>query len=295
MNGREYVIYLDVFFLLIFIVFYMIILITSKIIRKTVNKSRICLAAGFYGLYNVLILKPLFIHLINTVFLNVIAVAVVVFIAFGYGDIKKYLRNLLLTIVVTAGFLGVISYLYYFTIMGKYTRNVLCGSSNKVINGRRFMIASFMAYILLDVVVKILHRIRKNDTLFYDVKLTFNGKSVMAKALFDTGNSLVEPVSNKEVHVAEYELLKPIMEGDGQVEEKLCVIPFHSLGNERGLMYGIRIDEMVVIYQGKPVFFYNPVIGIYKGSVSNSGKYSVILNGNIDSKLKESRGDCNGS
>lgn len=295
MNGREYVIYLDVFFLLNFIVAYMIILITSKIIRKTVNKSRICLAAGLYGLYNVLILKPLFIHLINTVLLNVIAAAVMVVIAFGYGEMKIYFRNLLMTIVVSAGFLGVISYLYYFTVMGKYTRSVLCGSTNRVVNGRRFMISSFMAYILLDIFIKIVNRLRKNESVYFDVKLTFNGKSVVAKALYDTGNSLIEPVSKRDVHVAEYGLLKPIMEGDEQLEEKICVIPFHSLGNERGLMYGIRIDEMVVIYEGKPVFFNNPVIGIYKGSVSNTGKYSVILNGNIDSKLKESRGDCNGS
>lgn len=291
MNGREYVIYLDVFFLLNFIMAYMIILLTARIIKNAANKKRYCLAAVIFALYSVLILKPLFIHLFNTTFLNIIVAAVISGIAFGFTDIKTYFRNILLLLTVTAGFLGVINFLYYSTTMGKYTRNLLCGTSDRMVNGRRFIIVSVLAYILLNLIMEIINYIRKDESTFFDVKLTHKGRSVMARALYDTGNSLVEPFSGEEVHIAEYKLLKIILEGDEHIKEKIYIIPFHSIGMENGTMYGIRIDEMVIIYQGKPIFIYNPIIGIYKGSISSSGKYSVILNGNIDSKIKESRGD----
>ena len=114
--------------------------------------------------------------------------------------------------------------------------------------------------------------------LYYDVKITFRGKSVVVRGLYDTGNGLTEPVSGKMVHIAEYKILKPLLEGDEKAKENIYVIPFRSIGEEDGIMYGIRMDEMVVLVDDEPKFLYNPIIGIYTGNVSKRGNYSVILN-----------------
>ena len=63
-----------------------------------------------------------------------------------------------------------------------------------------------------------------------------------------------------------------------KAKENIYVIPFHSIGEEDGIMYGIRMDEMVVLVDDEPKFLYNPIIGIYTGNVSKRGNYSVILN-----------------
>ena len=56
------------------------------------------------------------------------------------------------------------------------------------------------------------------------------------------------------------------------------MIPFHSVGEENGMMYGLRIDEMVVVVDGTPKFVPKPVIAVYHGQLSKSEKYSMILN-----------------
>lgn len=278
MNNTEYVVYLDVFFLINFIMDYMIISITSMIRRKQTNTIRKIMAAAFGALYGIVIIKPLFNHLSNTMFLNIVVASVMVLIAFRWIDIITYLKNVVLLFGVSFALSGAINYIYYSTVLGKYIRSVLCGTSNKVVNARRFIVASFLAYFLLNLLTKIIVMVRKDNRLFYDVKITYKGKSVIARALLDTGNSLVEPLTGQMVHLAEEKLIRPLVEGDERAKENMYVIPFHSVGEENGIMYGIKVDEMVILVEGEPEFIYHPIIGIYKGSMSAGRKYSVILN-----------------
>lgn len=56
MNGREYVVYLDVFFLINFIMDYLIIVMTSMIRRKKIKQLRKIAAASFGAIYSVIII-----------------------------------------------------------------------------------------------------------------------------------------------------------------------------------------------------------------------------------------------
>lgn len=278
MNDRVYIVYLDVFFMINFIMDYMIILITSRIAKVKKKRIRQLAGAGCGALYSVIVIKPLTNHLFKITLVNILIAAVMVLISFGFTSASVYIKNVFLLFVVSFTMSGIINYLYYSTIIGKYVRNVLSGNSNKVVNARKFILVSILAYILLSAIVRIIFSVRKDMELYYDVKITFRGKSVVVRGLYDTGNGLTEPVSGKMVHIAEYKILKPLLEGDEKAKENIYVIPFHSIGEEDGIMYGIRMDEMVVLVDDEPKFLYNPIIGIYTGNVSKRGNYSVILN-----------------
>lgn len=278
MNDRVYIVYLDVFFIINFIMDYMIILITSRIAKVKKKRIRQLAGAGCGALYSVIVIKPLTNHLFKITLVNILIAAVMVLISFGFTSASVYIKNVFLLFVVSFTMSGIINYLYYSTVIGKYVRNVLSGNSNKVVNARKFILVSVLAYILLSAIVRIIFSIRKDMELYYDVKITFRGKSVVVRGLYDTGNGLTEPVSGKMVHIAEYKILKPLLEGDEKAKENIYVIPFHSIGEEDGIMYGIRMDEMVVLVDDEPKFLYNPIIGIYTGNVSKRGNYSVILN-----------------
>lgn len=278
MNDRVYIVYLDVFFMINFIMDYMIILITSRIAKVKKKRIRQLAGAGCGALYSVIVIKPLTNHLFKITLVNILIAAVMVLISFGFTSASVYIKNVFLLFVVSFTMSGIINYLYYSTVIGKYVRNVLSGNSNKVINARKFILVSVLAYILLSAIVRIIFSVRKDMELYYDVKITFRGKSVVVRGLYDTGNGLTEPVSGKMVHIAEYKILKPLLEGDEKAKENIYVIPFHSIGEEDGIMYGIRMDEMVVLVDDEPKFLYNPIIGIYTGNVSKRGNYSVILN-----------------
>ena len=278
MNDRVYIVYLDVFFMINFIMDYMIILITSRIAKIKKKRIRQLAGAGCGALYSVIVIKPLTNHLFKITLVNILIAAVMVLISFGFTSASVYIKNVFLLFVVSFTMSGIINYLYYSTVIGKYVRNVLSGNSNKVVNARKFILVSVLAYILLSAIVRIIFSVRKDMELYYDVKITFRGKSVVVRGLYDTGNGLTEPVSGKMVHIAEYKILKPLLEGDEKAKENIYVIPFHSIGEEDGIMYGIRMDEMVVLVDDEPKFLYNPIIGIYTGNVSKRGNYSVILN-----------------
>ena len=278
MNDRVYIVYLDVFFMINFIMDYMIILITSRIAKVKKKRIRQLAGAGCGALYSVIVIKPLTNHLFKITFVNILIAAVMVLISFGFTSASVYIKNVFLLFVVSFTMSGIINYLYYSTVIGKYVRNVLSGNSNKVVNARKFILVSVLAYILLSAIVRIIFSVRKDMELYYDVKITFRGKSVVVRGLYDTGNGLTEPVSGKMVHIAEYKILKPLLEGDEKAKENIYVIPFRSIGEEDGIMYGIRMDEMVVLVDDEPKFLYNPIIGIYTGNVSKRGNYSVILN-----------------
>lgn len=278
MNDRVYIVYLDVFFMINFIMDYMIILITSRIAKVKKKRIRQLAGAGCGALYSVIVIKPLTNHLFKITLVNILIAAVMVLISFGFTSASVYIKNVFLLFAVSFTMSGIINYLYYSTVIGKYVRNVLSGNSNKVVNARKFILVSVLAYILLSAIVRIIFSVRKDMELYYDVKITFRGKSVVVRGLYDTGNGLTEPVSGKMVHIAEYKILKPLLEGDEKAKENIYVIPFHSIGEEDGIMYGIRMDEMVVLVDDEPKFLYNPIIGIYTGNVSKRGNYSVILN-----------------
>lgn len=278
MNDRVYIVYLDVFFMINFIMDYMIILITSRIAKVKKKRIRQLAGAGCGALYSIIVIKPLTNHLFKITLVNILIAAVMVLISFGFTSASVYIKNVFLLFVVSFTMSGIINYLYYSTVIGKYVRNVLSGNSNKVVNARKFILVSVLAYILLSAIVRIIFSVRKDMELYYDVKITFRGKSVVVRGLYDTGNGLTEPVSGKMVHIAEYKILKPLLEGDEKAKENIYVIPFHSIGEEDGIMYGIRMDEMVVLVDDEPKFLYNPIIGIYTGNVSKRGNYSVILN-----------------
>lgn len=278
MNDRVYIVYLDVFFMINFIMDYIIILITSRIAKVKKKRIRQLAGAGCGALYSVIVIKPLTNHLFKITLVNILIAAVMVLISFGFTSASVYIKNVFLLFVVSFTMSGIINYLYYSTVIGKYVRNVLSGNSNKVVNARKFILVSVLAYILLSAIVRIIFSVRKDMELYYDVKITFRGKSVVVRGLYDTGNGLTEPVSGKMVHIAEYKILKPLLEGDEKAKENIYVIPFHSIGEEDGIMYGIRMDEMVVLVDDEPKFLYNPIIGIYTGNVSKRGNYSVILN-----------------
>lgn len=278
MYGKEYVVYLDVFFLINFIMDYIVLKLTSLVMRKKTRKLRIFAATIFGAVYSVIIIQPLLHHLRFVTFISIAAACIMVWIAFGFGDIVTYLKNIVFLACVSFMLGGVMNYLYYTTDLGKHINNVIHGTSNQVVNARKFIFVTFVAYIILLIVCKVIMAHKRELNLLFEVKLSRRGKSVVTKALFDTGNSLVEPVSGSMVHIAEYKILKPMLEGDESAKENICVIPFHSVGEENGMLYGIRIDEMVVLINGEPQFLYNPVIAVYDGILSTSGRYSMILN-----------------
>lgn len=113
----------------------------------------------------------------------------------------------------------------------------------------------------------------------YEVTLTEEGENVVCRALFDTGNLLTDPVSGKPVSVVEEtDLMKGWLD---KYPQKYKIIPYQSVGKERGILEGIVVDELVIQKEQEQVVKKGAVVAFYKGKLSKDGDFQMILNNSL--------------
>lgn len=131
------------------------------------------------------------------------------------------------------------------------------------------------------------------------VVITFGGRPLAVKALVDTGNSLREPLSQRPVIIVEYSALKEILppeifkayDSQGELDldslvnslaattwaTRLRLIPYHSLGQERGMLLGLRPDEVTIVTGEGMIKIKEVLIGLYRERLSPEGNYRALL------------------
>lgn len=119
------------------------------------------------------------------------------------------------------------------------------------------------------------HRVG-DSRLFYEVTLKYRGKEKTVRALLDTGNRLREPYGSQPVHVMDARACRGFCEQISAV----IYIPFSSVGQSRGLIPGIRMDEMEVRRQGQLIVrVLHPWVALSREPLSPRGEYEMLLNG----------------
>ncbi len=134
----------------------------------------------------------------------------------------------------------------------------------------------------------------------FPVQITYNGKSVTGTAFLDTGNHLKEPVSREPVSIVEFELFRKMLsEGERDDFRKvlqdmepelfgkllLRYIPFHSLGRAADRMVGVRVEDMEIhMDDGNTVHTGKTWLGICDRFLSSDSEYEVLLNSRIFGK-----------
>ena len=108
------------------------------------------------------------------------------------------------------------------------------------------------------------------------VKLFYRGTELSVTALWDTGNQLYEPYGGQPVHVVTRQVSLKLCKSVPQ----LIYIPFRTVGEEYGMMPGIRIDAMEVEKEGNVIRRYErPWLAISKRPLSLENRYSMLLHG----------------
>lgn len=116
---------------------------------------------------------------------------------------------------------------------------------------------------------------RNRQNCFCSVIIAGDEKPVEVKALIDTGNGLLEPVSRRPVAILDEEVWNSM--NRWKKPEKYKIIPYHSIGKERGLLEGYEIDEIVVKGHMGRKQFNKVIVAVFKGKVSGKGSYQMIL------------------
>ncbi len=181
-----------------------------------------------------------------------------IYIAFYPKSFKLLIKELVLFYLVSFAFGGCAFCLLYFI----KPQNILI--QNGYLTGtypiKIALLGGIVGFVIVNVAFKLVKgKISKND-MFCEIEIFLNKKSVIIKAMLDTGNLLKDPISGMPVAVVEKQELKQIipieiienlnsilngLDEDIKSEEakkylhKFRVIPFSSLGKQNRII--IRI------------------------------------------------------
>ncbi len=122
------------------------------------------------------------------------------------------------------------------------------------------------------------------------VTVIAGGNRLQMPGLLDSGNSLVEPISQAPVCVLGENYFRMLF-GDGK-PQGMRIIPYTSVGNKRGIMEGYRIPMMYLEKKGIYYKFFNVYVAISE-EISEGSDYGMIIHPGIflQSKKKAWRGN----
>lgn len=276
----KYVFYADIFIMINFIMDFIVLKITGSILKKTPFTTSYLLGAiiGSISLtFN--IIYPIKNSIINMIISYFIISFVMCIVTFGIKNRKEIVKNMVTLYIVSFLCGGIANAIYYFTEFQMMMKN-----SPFV----RFLIISGCSYFIMSEIVKEI-KLRtgrtgeKSDII--KVEICHQKKVEQIFALFDSGNSLREPISGKPVHIVDYETADKILKGGKETEEKIRVVPFHSIGNSNGLITAFLCDNLRINIKGDYIDLGSSYIGIYRGKLSVDGHYNMILNRSINKWL----------
>ena len=295
-------IYADIIFLINFFVNSVILYITNVLCRKNARLWRIVAGGAITALlYTVLVFTPLA-GMLN-IFTSFVIFAPGIWISLRPKSIKDFGITLLAAYVTTFAMGG----------LGMAAMYIFDGGARQIWSTYSFGMQSFTLQNLVVavassfVVLKFAqqHIFKKHLTkqAFCRFKIHLLDKMAELNALVDTGNSLIDPISQNPVIIAEFDkikhLLPPPVEAlfhnasqddlaaiadgfaAGGFNTRIRMIPYSAIGKS-GVILGFRPDKVEVIETGRggtpPPAIQDVIIGICDFALSNDGEYHALMN-----------------
>lgn len=286
-------IYLDIVFLENFLLNFIIIFSTSLITKSKTTLFKMVITSAFGSLFSISEYIYFGIKENEKFIFKFVLSIVMINMTFGFKK-KKLLFNLVVFYLVSLSF-GGLSFATLFFI----------NSEKIIIKNDMFLeisllesivIASIICFVLILVLIVCLKIYEKKKSELIEIEIINNGKTHKVMALYDTGNLLKEPITQKDVIIVEkselYDIcdnnfldsIKDILNGkwigDENSNYKFCLIPFSSLGNENGILIGFKPDYIKVNIE-EEIFKNEVFVGIYDGKLTNNNLYTSLIGLNI--------------
>ena len=283
-------IYIDVLFLINFIMVYFILFVTNKLIKNKSSLKRISFTAFLSTLLYILTIIFIPYNKILSIFIISFIFIISIIICFKPKNIKDFSKLFILINLISFCIGGGSIAIFYYTNFNHFLSFALNNFPIK------FLVISILCtYIIIKLFLSWYKRIFLKKQSFYNITLYKNNTNVTLNALLDTGNNLKEPITKKPVIIAEFIALKPILPEKLKIlfYEKqednlnkilelghnvdLRLIPFKSVGKENGLLIGTKIDKLEIHIEDK-IILKDVIVAISNFKLSNDNFYNALLN-----------------
>lgn len=287
-------VYVDILFLINFIMVYFIFFIVNKLIKNKISLKRLAFSSFFATL--LYILTIIFIPFSNILSIFIISFIFIISIIIGFKPktIKHFFKIFLLVNIVAFCIGGGSIALFYYINLNNVLNNIL-DFTIKHFPLKILIISIMSTYIIIKLFLSWYKRIFIKKQSFYNITLYKNNTNVSLNALLDTGNNLKEPITKKPVIIAEFIAIKPILpeklkiifyeKQEDDLNKLLTLdntadirfIPFKSIGKKNGLLIGIKIDKLEIHTENK-IILKDAIVAISNFNLSNDNFYNALLN-----------------
>lgn len=291
-------IYADLVFLANFLMDGALLLATAWTRKLKFRWWRISLAAAFGSLYVLLMLLPGWSGLF-TFAVKILVSSLMIWIAFGFGRLQVFMRNMAAFYLVTFAVAGGIFGLYYFFLPPTdVIQAVLYGIFDWSI-GFGFIAVGFG--FMLWFYMRVFRGAKQKETVAAHtahVKVRVKDFELSCEGLVDTGNQLYDPLTKTPVMIMEAVLWKDVLpekwlkriqtsdadqivaamgEEEFVWQDRLRIVPYRGVNRSTQFMLAIKPDQVRLHYGGRDWETGKVLIGFDGGTLSSDGSYRAII------------------
>lgn len=279
------VIYVDTLFLLNALVDYLLLLCSARLAGEPLKRLRFALGAALGGGYAVAIFLP-GLGFLERPLCRLAAAALMVVAAFGSSS--RLGRQAAIFFALSCAFAGGVLAI---SLLGGQGLSLNRGVVYSGMDLKIVLLSAAGCYVVLSLLFQKVVKHTHFTGELRDVRLELGERSVELTALTDTGNTLTDPVTGRGVMVAEGARLLPLFPLEQRPDEAALqdpagalerltgagghfrLLPYRSVGVDRGLLLAVRVDRAVVDGEDRGTM----VVALSPNPVSDGGGYGALL------------------
>ncbi len=257
-----YELYVDVLFLVNFMMDYLLLLLVKKMLKCTATHGSVCLGAVLGAFMTcVVVVIPIPYAVIKFIMFHCVINTFMIRVGLKIKDLKNFVKAYVLLYI--GGFLlgGVMESLYQYVRVGSL-----------------FFAIAIAGYYVVSKIWDYIASLHRLNQYRCEVELFLGDKMCIVKGIIDTGNGLCDPVTNQPVSILDEAVIQQYFAEEKPLQ--IRYVPYHSIGKREGVLPAIKIDRMC-IYAEKECWISQPLIGVSKERISAKGEYEMILNPNL--------------
>ncbi len=256
----EYELYIDVLFLVNFMMDYLVLQIVKRISKCSSSPSRIVISSLVGAILTcVVIVMPVKSIVLKLVLFH--GIISIIMIKIGFKTPNKHVFFQCLITLYCGSFLfgGILGFFQQYVKVTSLFFGVTVGS-----------------YYMVRGVWWFFKNISLQRATWYDVSIYFGKEEIKVRALYDTGNSLRDPYLDQPVSILEKNEDNVLCR---ELEKGYYEIPYHSIGHD-GVLKVVKATKMHITGDAD-VWVQNPVIAVSEEAISTGDQYQMILSPEI--------------
>ncbi|MGP4080319.1 sigma-E processing peptidase SpoIIGA [Pseudalkalibacillus sp. R45] len=299
-------IYLDVIWFLNFCIDFLLLWLTSVILKREVSKKRLAVGAFLGSLYVLFLFldTAIIYHPIIKFFYSVF----IIITTFGYKRFGYFVQGLFMfyfSTFITGG--GILGLHYFLQTDAKIVNGVVKTQSSGMGDPISWLFVILMVPIMLYFTKKRVDHIEVRK-LRYDQVMNFELKidslTLKGVGLLDSGNQLHDPISKQPVmivdmtvfadqipsavinHAKSLDSIGELVDEPNPWQDRMRIIPYRAVGSANQFLTGFKADSIGIWDNGEKYETSNVIVGLSFTNISGEGEYNAILHPKMLSNAK---------